>query len=150
MKDKTERRPAPLAPEVEPVFAAYPPEIRARLLDLRRLILETAAATPGVGPLEETLKWGQPSYLTAESKSGSTVRIDRAKDEPGQPRERVAVYFHCGSGLVESFKELYPRELSYGGRRAIVFAPGEEIQEAPLRHCLALALTHHLRRARRR
>ncbi|MEX0922307.1 MAG: DUF1801 domain-containing protein [Rhodovibrionaceae bacterium] len=136
----------PLAPEVEPIFAAYPPAVRARLLALRRLILETAAATPGVGPLQETLKWGQPSYLTAESRSGSTVRIDRAKDEPGRPKDRIAVYFHCGSGLVESFRELYPRELTYAGRRAILFAPEEDVQEAPLCHCLALALTHHLRK----
>lgn len=135
-----------VAPEVETVLAGYPPALRKRLLALRRLILETAAATPGVGPLEETLKWGQPSYLTAESKSGSTVRIDRARDEPGQPRDRAAVYFHCGSGLVESFKEIYPRELTYQGRRAILIAPGEAIPEAPLRHCIALALTHHLRK----
>jgi len=30
-------------------FAAYPPELRRRLLALRKLILDTAAATPGVG-----------------------------------------------------------------------------------------------------
>ena len=58
--------------EVAAAFAAYPPKTKARLKRLRRLILDVAAATQGVGPLEETLRWGQPSYLTAQSGSGST------------------------------------------------------------------------------
>ena len=74
------------------------------MLALRRLILDTAKTTKGVGPIEETLKWGQPSYLTPETKSGSTVRIDQVKAEPGQ----YAVYFHCQTNLVETF----PRALS--------------------------------------
>lgn len=141
----TKRIAAP-PPEVKAVFDGHPPALRARLLALRRLILETAAATPGVGPLTETLKWGQPSYLTAESGSGTTVRIGRVKDEPGRPEGRAAVFVHCQSGLIDSFREVYPDELSYQGRRAILLAPDEDVPEAPLRHCLALALTHRLRK----
>ena len=47
---------------VEAVFRAYPKPVKAKLLALRRLIFDTARATEGVGALEETLKWGQPSY----------------------------------------------------------------------------------------
>ena len=90
------------------------------MLALRRLILDTAKATKGVGLVEETLKWGQPSYLTPETKSGSTIRIDQVKAEPGQ----YAVYFHCQTNLVETFRELYP-ELRYGGNRSI-FLDAEE------------------------
>ena len=100
---------------MDAVFDACPKPIKAKLLALRRLILDTAKATQGVGALEETLKWGQPSYLTSESKSGSTIRIDQVKAEPGQ----VAVYFHCQTNLVETFRELYP-ELRYEGNRAIL------------------------------
>ena len=89
---------------VDAVFAAYPGPVKAKLLALRRLIFDTAKATKGVGALEETLKWGQPSYLTPESKSGSTIRIDQVKAEAG----RYAVYFHCQTDLVETFRELYP------------------------------------------
>jgi hypothetical protein len=106
---------------------------------LRRLIIDTARATQGVGALEETLKWGQPSYLTSESKSGSTVRIDQVKAEPGQ----YAVYFHCQTNLVETFRELYP-ELRFSGNRAILLDAGDRLPEAELRHCVALALTYHL------
>jgi hypothetical protein len=128
-------------PAVDAIFSAYPTPVKARLLALRRLIFDTAGTTEGVGTLEETLKWGQPSYLTAESKSGSTIRIDRVKAEAG----RYAVYFHCQTDLVETFRELYP-ELRYGGNRSILLDAGEKLPEKALRHCIALALTYHLRK----
>src|SRR6266850_4669353 len=71
-------------PAVDAVFNAYPRPIKARLLALRRLIFDTAKTTKGVGALQETLKWGQPSYLTAETKSGSTIRIDQVKSAANQ------------------------------------------------------------------
>jgi len=124
---------------IEAVFEAYPQPVKSRLLALRRLILDTAKTTKGVGALEEALKWGQPSYLTTESKSGSTIRIDHVKAEAG----RYAVYFHCQTDLVETFRELYP-ELRYGGNRSIILDAGEKLPEKALRHCVALALTYHL------
>jgi hypothetical protein len=62
-------------------------------LALRRLILDTARTTDGAGRIEETLKWGQPSYLTPETKSGSTVRIDHVDGK------QYAIYFHCQTDL---------------------------------------------------
>ncbi|WP_245310828.1 DUF1801 domain-containing protein [Bradyrhizobium valentinum] len=126
---------------METVFEAYPNPVGAKLLALRRLIFDTARTTEGVGPLEETLKWGQPSYLTTESKSGSTIRIDQVKTEAG----RYAVYFHCQTDLVETFRELHP-ELRYGGNRSILLEAGEKVPEKALRHCIALALTYHARK----
>ncbi|MEM7429967.1 MAG: DUF1801 domain-containing protein [Pseudomonadota bacterium] len=128
--------------EVAKVFAAYPPSSRSALLALRALILETAEETAGVGPLDETLKWGQPSYLTAETKAGTTVRIDRVKGSADQ----IAVYVHCQSGLIDQFRDRYDGELSFEGKRAIMLSAGEPLPEEPLRHCIALALTHHLRK----
>ena len=119
-------------PEVAAVFSGYPKPIKTKLLALRRMIFETARVTKGVGALQETLKWGQPSYLTPETKSGSTIRIDRVKTSPGQ----YAIYFHCQTDLVETFRELYPTELSYGGNRCIQLDAAEKLPEtraAPLR-----------------
>ena len=126
---------------VENVFAGYTSPVKSKLLALRKLIFETAKTTPGVGALQETLKWGQPSYLTTESRSGSTIRIDRVKAEAGG----YAVYFHCQTDLVETFRGLYP-ELRYGGNRAILLDAGEKLPEKALRHCIALALTYHARK----
>ena len=48
---------------VAKVFAAYPEDVRAKLMKLRAIIFETAETIDGVGPLEETLKWG-PAQLS--------------------------------------------------------------------------------------
>ncbi len=133
-------------PKVAAVFGAYAPDTRKRLMALRETIFEVAAATGGVGALTETLKWGQPSYLTGETGSGTTVRIDRLKGDGGG----YAVYFHCQSGLVGQFRELYPETFAYEGERAIHFGARERIPVRELRHCIALALTHHLRKKRRK
>jgi hypothetical protein len=131
--------------DVASVFKAYPPGIRAKLMALRELVFDTAARTAGVGQLTETLKWGQPSYLTDGTGSGTTVRIDRLKGGDG-----YAVYFHCQSGLVGQFRELYPDTFRYEGKRAIVFASGDRVPARALRHCIALALTHHSRKKKPR
>lgn len=128
--------------KVAAVFKAYPPAVRTRLLALRELVFDVAAATPGVGRLAETLKWGQPSYLTAESGSGTTVRIDRLKGRD----DGYAVYFHCQSGLVETFRTIYPETFTYEGKRALLFGIKGRVPVRALRHCLALALTHHARK----
>jgi Domain of unknown function (DU1801) len=112
---------------------------------LRELMFDTAAATAGVGRLTETLKWGQPSYLTEETGSGTTVRIDRLKSGDG-----YAVYFHCQSGLIDQFRELYPDTFKYEGNRAILFDAKDRLPVRELRHCIALALTHHLRKKAKR
>jgi len=131
--------------DVASVFKSYPSGLRAKLMALRELVFDTAAKTAGVGPLTETLKWGQPSYLTEETGSGTTVRIDRLKAGDG-----YAAYFHCQSGLIGHFRELYPDTFKYEGKRAIHFAGGDRLPVRELRHCIALALTHHLRKKSKR
>jgi hypothetical protein len=128
-------------PAIAAVLDGYAKPVKDRLLALRRLILTTARTTEGVGALEETLKWGQPSYLTCETGSGSTIRIDGVKAAPNQ----YAIYVHCQTNLVETFRELYP-DLTYGGNRSILLDADAKMPEAALRHCVALALTYHLRK----
>ena len=127
-------------PEVAAVFKAYPQNIRTKLMFLRQLILETATSTEGVGEIEETLKWGEPSYLTPKTKSGSTIRIDWKKSQ----KEHYAMYFKCTANLVAAFRERYPKEFKFGGNRSIVFNIDDEIPVGELKSCIALALTYHL------
>jgi hypothetical protein len=116
--------------------------MRRRLLALRRLIFDTAAKTPGVGPLEEALRWGEPAYLTRESKSGSTIRIAW---KPSAPDE-YAIYFPCQTHLVATFRRRFGRKLRCEGNRAIVFLAKERVPVKELRRCIAMALTYHLAR----
>ena len=129
--------------EVDAVFKSYPEPIRAKLLQLRSLIFETAATTEGVGAIDETLKWGQPSYLTPQTKSGSTIRIDSLKSAANG----YALYFNCQTDLVDTFRELYPTQMTFVGNRSIAFKTDGDIPLAALRHCIGLALTYHLRKS---
>jgi hypothetical protein len=123
-------------------IASYSSAAQKTLARLRGLVLENAKTLDGVGPITEALRWGQFSFLTLETGSGSTFRIDGRKNDPN-----IAVmYFHCQSGLIDHFKELYGNQLSFEGKRAIVLDVRKRLPESELRHCISLALTHHLRK----
>ncbi|HWV14893.1 MAG TPA: DUF1801 domain-containing protein [Cellvibrio sp.] len=125
-------------PMVSAVFQAYSPEARKKLLALRQLVLDTAAFHQ-LGELEETLKWGEPSYI---ARGGSTIRMNCKASSP----DSYALYFNCKTNLVETFRELYPDLFQYQGNRAIVFTLEEEVPAVPLAHCILLALTYKRRR----
>ncbi len=128
-------------PNVQAAFEAYPPKLRKDLMRLRDLIFEVASVLEPVD-LVETLKWGQPAYLPAKSRTGSTVRIDALKNDPN----RYGMFFHCQTTLVDTFRELYPDQFTFQGNRALLFAQGQPIPREPLKHCIALSLTYHLQR----
>lgn len=124
-------------PRVKSVFDNYPAHVKKQMIQLRKLVLETAASIEDVGPLEETLKWGEPSYIT---KKGSTLRMDWKEKKP----EQYAMYFKCTSRLVETFKAVYGARFSYEGNRAIVFGLEEELAKTELQECIKATLTYHL------
>ena len=68
-------------PEVAQVFRAYPPHVRKKLLAIRDLLFATAADADDVGPVDESLKWGEPSY---RADRGTTIRMDWKPQHPEQ------------------------------------------------------------------
>ena len=116
--------------QVQEKFNSYPTPIREKLLALRQLVLEAADT-----PLEETLKWGEPSYLV---KGGSAVRFDWKEKTPQQ----YFLFFNCKTKLVDTFRELYSGDLEFQGNRAIVLNLNEPIPSAILQHCIELSLKY--------
>jgi hypothetical protein len=123
-------------PQVKVVFDNYPDLARKKLLALRALVIETASENDDIQSLEETLKWGEPSYLV---KKGSTIRMDWKSKKPGQ----VAIYFKCTSRLVETFKLVYGGQFDFENNRAIVFKLSDDIPQEALKSCVRAALTYH-------
>ena len=117
---------------VKQKFTTYPDNIAVLLHDIRDLIFGVAAQD-GITDLEETLKWGEPSYI---SKSGSTIRFDYKDKAPQQ----FCIYFNCNTKLVETFKELYGDTFVYQGNRALVFELDQALPNKELAHCISLAL----------
>lgn len=125
--------------DVSSVIGSYPSAARVGIRALRSLILQTAARTAGVGPLHETLKWGEPAYLTSVSGSGSTIRIAWKPSTPDQ----YAMLFNCKTTLIDTFRTHFPDTFVFDGNRAIVFHSGDEIPREALVSCIATALLYH-------
>ncbi|TYP71615.1 DUF1801 domain-containing protein [Aquimarina intermedia] len=123
--------------EVQTVIESYPAAFRERILILRKLIIETANVTEHVTVLVETLKWGEPSYVT---KKGSTLRIGWNPKTP----DYYGMYFHCASRLVPTFKRVYSDTFSFEGNRAIIFNLYDPIPEEELKACIRAALIYHM------
>ncbi|HAA14673.1 MAG TPA: hypothetical protein DCE41_24500 [Cytophagales bacterium] len=123
-------------PAVNEVFEKYPEAIQEKMDALRALVIEVASELEEVTKLEETLKWGEPSYLT---KHGSTIRMDWKEKSPDQ----YAMYFKCTSLLVPSFRTVYPEVFQYEGNRAIVFGLEEEVPREELKQCIKAGLRYH-------
>lgn len=106
---------------------------------LRTLIAEAAQSDERIGPLEENIKWGQPSFTPKRRNVGSSVRLQNNDDGT------MSLMFICHTHLVERFAELYPTELSYDGNRAIVVDPTKLFDREAAKHCIALALRYKLK-----
>jgi hypothetical protein len=72
------------------------------------------------------------------------VRIDWKKSSPTQ----YAIYFHCQTNLVETFRTLFPTEFRFEGNRAIVFDEADVVPTDSLAYCVAAALTYHRSKGR--
>jgi len=129
----------PINSEVAAVFNSYPQKIKSKLMFLRQIIFDTAASIEGIGEIEETLKWGEPSYLTPKSKSGSTIRIAWKES----PKEHYSIFFKCTANLIPAFKEKFPQQFKFGGNRSIDFNLNDDVPIKELKQCIALALTYH-------
>lgn len=127
---------------VAEAFARFPCAARERLLEARRQVFVAAVDDPRVGTLTETLKWGEPAYLTGTSRSGSTLRLGLA----GKPAE-AALLLNCRTGLVEEIRARYGDLFRYAGTRGVLLS--DAVPPEAVRHCAALALTWHARRRER-
>ena len=68
-----------MAQTLNETLAAIDAPYRPAIMALHDLILDVAAKTPAIGPIEETLKWGQPAFLPNTTKSGTTIRLGLPK-----------------------------------------------------------------------
>ena len=127
--------------DVAKVLTACPVPATSHVQALRALIYETAAELAEVGPLTETLKWGEPAYLTEAPRTGTTIRL--GWDEAGKA---VSLYVHCQTTLVKEWRDLYETELELIDNRQLRLPTAKALPQAALKHCIAMALTYHSRK----
>ena len=109
----------------------------SRKLDaLVNQVRRTASKMEVPGGVDETTRWGQISFVPKKPRIGTTVRVDQHDDE------HVAVYVHCQTNLIETFRTVFPH-LNYSGNRAILFRIDEALPKDEIRACVEAALLYH-------
>ena len=122
---------------VADTIAAWPADAQAAAKSVSEMIREEAEHAD-VGPLTETLKWGEPSFLTEATKAGTTLRL------AWKPKKAkvLQVLVHCQTSLIDEWRGRFP-DLTFDGNRALLLPLDTSLPEAELRLCLRAALTYH-------
>ena len=133
----------PVVPEMQGniahAFDAFPPAPKRKLLQVRSLIYTSAANNSDIGPITETLKWGQPSYLPSKPRLGTAVRLGWNEKTP----EVINLFVHCQTTLVDTYRTLVGDQLTFEGNRAIVVPIRPALPKQALRLCIEAAFTYH-------
>ena len=124
-------------PSVAKVFSLFPESAQEKLFEVRALIFEIGLELPQVGCVRETLRWGQPAYLTTKPRTGTTLRL--GIPEPGW----VGVYVHCQTTVIRDFEQRCPDVFRIEGNRGAHFPADIPVPEAALAHLIRSALLYH-------
>ncbi|XDD54156.1 hypothetical protein AB3N62_17070 [Leptospira sp. WS4.C2] len=127
----------------EPLTSYYfnlTPVMLNKVMEIRNWIYEISQSNDQIGEIEECLKWGQPSFLTPKTKSGSTIRIGKVNDS------EYALYFNCKTTIAQEIAIEFP-ELKCDGKRALYFAIDQKLSKTKVIVCLKKALLYHKRKS---
>ncbi|WP_298257228.1 DUF1801 domain-containing protein [uncultured Litoreibacter sp.] len=127
--------PSDMSAQICAALTALPDDVAAALREARRAILRIALQTDGVGPLTETLKWGEPAFLTETPKTGTTLRLGRING-------RAAVMVPCSTTIIEDARQRFGDVPHLSGKRGVILGEDEELVE----YVIASALTYHIRK----
>lgn len=130
--------PSPASTEVQAAFDALPEHAQPRLAELRALIFAVADEVDAA-PLTETLKWGQPSYQSVRPRESTTIRLGVTGDGD------VALFFHCQSSVIPSFREQFGSAFRYEGNRAVLFGVDDPMPHDTVRLPIEHALCYRRR-----
>ena len=102
------------------------------------------AEKAGAGPLDETLKWGQPSWRPMKPRTGSTLRIDWSPKYPS----RLSLYVDCKTDLAARMQMLYPDLPENDGQRHLAVALDAPLPEQAIAHLADMTFTYHRTKSR--
>ncbi|MGL5009050.1 MAG: DUF1801 domain-containing protein [Paracoccaceae bacterium] len=128
--------------QVRAVFVGCSGPVRDGLLRLRGLIFAAAADHPEVGAVVESLRWGQPAYLTPETGAACSLRIGALREDG------FGLFVHCQTDLIANFLAGPGAGHRHDGTRGVLFRDVTDIRDGPISMLIAGALTYHLRKRR--
>lgn len=122
---------------VAKAFDDFEPKVGAALLELRELVFVVAAEIDRLAGVEESLKWGQPSYAP-KPKTGTPIRLGLTKS--GDPTLLV----HCQTSLVADLEADNAHGLRTTDNRAVILPEHGVMDHPGLRGFVRAALTYHI------
>lgn len=128
----------PLPKAIETCIAPWSEQAQRAFQGVRQVVVTVAARTT-IGDLTETLKWGHPAWLPRTPGIGSTLRCNWNAKTP----DRLSLYVHCQTTLVDTLRLLYPDTFTYEGNRALHMSLDAPLPYDAIDHCAVLTLTYH-------
>jgi hypothetical protein len=104
-----------------------------------RSLFHTIATRVDIGPLDETLKWGQPSWRPIKPRTGSTLRLNWS---PKSPTE-LAIFVDCKTDLAARMQTLYPHLPANDGGRRMAIDLNSPLPETALSHLAEMTFSYH-------
>ena len=126
-----------LRTQIAKFFDAMPVDVAQLLRDARLKIFRISGEAEGIGPLTETLKWGEPAYLTEAPKTGTTLRL-------GQIGGRAAVMVPCSTTIIEDARAVFGEQPEFSGKRGLILGGERQVFD----YVINAALTYHIRKRR--
>ncbi|WP_208721788.1 hypothetical protein [Leptospira mtsangambouensis] len=125
--------------EITSYYFNLTPAMLEKFMEIRNWIYELSHADEKIGEIAECLKWGEPSFLTPKTKSGSTIRMAKVNEL------EFALYFNCKTTIAKEIAIEFP-EWNCDGKRALYFSVSQKISKSKLIICLKKALLYHKRK----
>ncbi|MEX0312474.1 MAG: hypothetical protein AB3N17_19780 [Tateyamaria sp.] len=126
--------PSPILARTE----GWPAAAQGHFARMRTLVYEVAAAAD-VGPLDESLKWGQPAWRPQRPRVGSTLRVDWSPATP----DRLMSFVDCKTDLAAQMETRFPGQFHNDGRRALGFDLHRPLDDDAVWQLAHLTLTYH-------
>lgn len=124
--------------DVHAYFIKQSKQVKEAMLYLRNLIYSVSRHSDLIGEIEETLKWGEPSYINGLPRTGTTLRLAPT----GNSEHELGLFVHCQTSLIDSFKEMHPT-LDYQGNRCLLLDINNLPDQTIIEHFVFLAMTYH-------
>lgn len=109
-----------------------------------RTIYHDTASDLGIGALDETLKWQQPSWRPVRPRTGSTLRMGW---DPQLP-ERLAFFVDCKTDLASRMRDIYSDFGENDGQRKISADLTRPLPQDAISHLAHMTFSYHLSAAR--
>ncbi|MEP5732549.1 MAG: hypothetical protein ABJL67_24625 [Sulfitobacter sp.] len=107
-----------------------------------RTLFHQISTERDIGPLDETLKWGQPSWRPVRPRTGSTLRMGWRQADA----DHLAFFVDCKTNLAAQMQDIYPDVFQNDGKRALLLPLSRPFAEQAVAHLAELTFTYHQRK----